>query len=702
MAFNFVKIGIDMSNGKKSVKLPKNWTTLTKSIYNNEPDFAVLTGKINDIIIIDLDNKDPEFSALIWFQKHFGDINLVNTLVTKTINHGFHIYFKYHNSIKSRLNFLNLPIDILSDSRCAYEGQHYPIFLDKPIRELTEHELCILSEKRINKKSKSPKKSPKKSSKKSTIPNYKQVNNLLQLPNDTKWNMEKLDNSTKFIPECYICLVDPTKQHSHNEHSAIFINDDKSIVKSCFSHGTQIVSDNISKQIYNFLVLNKSDDINNKDTMQIALKILETKTLIFKDKKFYLYNNISGIYEPKDDLQIIKEIKHTVDYLVSEGQYFGWFEWINKINYKENLIKELRAECFIEHDIDSNPFLLGFPNGVLDLQTNEFRKGRPDEYITMKCGVDYDINIDTSLAYDVLEGMFQDVNERDFILNKLALCLEGFNREQALTFNYGFTASNGKSFLMERFRAIMGDYGGSFPVTLLTNKMKGAGETNSSLVEFSNKRFLYCSEPENGSKLNSNMIKQLTGDIIKTRGLYNDKDKEIQPTFKLFVCCNNLPNFDSYDEGISRRIFITEYKTKFCINPLKKNERLLKRYSPEDIVIINKGFMGIIILQYFKLYNNKFIYMEPTNFYNIRKLFLNDNKDIIKNLLLETYEIGEDKDFVKLKDVKDILKSNGIKEKDIISIIKIVLDTFEDSDFKENSCVNNKSIRNFFIKLKKS
>ena len=98
---------------------------------------------------------------------------------------------------------------------------------------------------------------------------------------------------------------------------------------------------------------------------------------------------------------------------------------------------------------------------------------------------------------------------------------------KTITFNYGFTASNGKSFLMERICSLMGDYGDSFNVNLLTNKMSLAGDANSTLVNFKNKRFVYCSEPEAGAKLNTNFVKILTGDTIKARGLYSNEEEKL-------------------------------------------------------------------------------------------------------------------------------------------------------------------------------
>ena len=83
---DMIKIGITFP--KKNVKLPKNWPSFTKSQYLNEPNFAILTGKLNDILVIDIDNKDPQFKGLVWFQSHFGDITELDTLVTQTINRG--------------------------------------------------------------------------------------------------------------------------------------------------------------------------------------------------------------------------------------------------------------------------------------------------------------------------------------------------------------------------------------------------------------------------------------------------------------------------------------------------------------------------------------------------------------------------------------------------------------------------------------
>jgi len=850
---NFVKIGIDMSHGKSSVKLPKNWTKLTNSVYNGEPNYAILTGETNGVVVVDIDKKSEAFTGLVWFNTHFGDIHAQDTLVTKTINGGYHVYFQYDPRIKTKLNKSKLHIDILVDKRCAYEGSGYDVICNKPIRALTDSEVELLTARdpgadgvrnvgadagadTARATSRCPvglgvlteimstidisetyddwmhigfslidfckqdgidlndglelfkmysQRNPSKYDESNTIDQWNHwvsrdsersergsVNTTERSASgDTdsgsagnskitkgtilrlfKNKNEKRFSELKLGSKVDLEILNELDKVSGNsivkvheiKHLEIYKKTKASIeaiMKSrglepihdyvsrecsnvqfyseCDRHGYKIccrhcnfeyprehipVNKDIAPTVFNLLVNIKDDNISNKDTSQVAKKMISYKNLIYTvDNKWYLYNETSGIYENKNDLEVMNEMENVVSLMLEEGYEEEWFNWVNKINYKENLIKELKVKCFKRVALDNCDFLLGFENGVYDLTSNTFRKGGVDEYVTMKCGVAFESNGGTDesegLAMEVLKGIFPDPEELQFALNRFCLCLEGYNREQMITFAYGYTASNGKSYLMERLRQALGDYSGTFPVTLLTGKMKGAGEANSSLVEFNKKRFMYCSEPEAGSKLNTNYVKLLTGDKIKARGLYSDKEKEISPTYKIFVCCNALPNFDVYDEGIARRIRLLEYRTRFCDNPKKKNERLLKKYTIEEELCIARGLMKLLIKQYTSLKQNGYKYSEPKAFSSMRKLYLNDNKDVITDLLLENYEQGDDKDYVKLTDIKNTLKQGGIKEKDVISIKKLVEETFSEVEFREMSRVNNVPLRNYFLRL---
>jgi phage/plasmid-associated DNA primase len=155
---------------------------------------------------------------------------------------------------------------------------------------------------------------------------------------------------------------------------------------------------------------------------------------------------------------------------------------------------------------------------------------------------------------------------------------------------------------------------------------------------------MYCSEPESGYKLNTNFVKLLTGDILKARGLYVNKEEAIKPSYNIFVCCNTLPNFDAYDEGIARRIRMIEFKTKFVENPTRRHEMQVKKYTAEEERTIEEGLMKMLVDRYKDLKNACYNYKEPGELRRLRKMYTNDNKDEITSLLLENYEIGETSD----------------------------------------------------------
>lgn len=791
---NLLKIGVTFP--KKNVKLPKNWPNITKSIYDNKlhKNFAILTGKSNNIIIIDLDNKDPTFKGLVWFEKNFGKISDINTLVTKTVNGGYHIYFKYTNLI-TNITSKEFNIDILSDKRCCYQGEGYPVISDSDsdnengtskIRDLTNSEIIKVLSLKLNPELLDIINIPVAETydewfkigvslidfcknKEISLSTGLDVFKIYSMRNKTKYDAEytvtqweqwcnsdydgkkitektiinkfnKYKDTSLLIEELDIISQQSSINFHDIKHIEILKKSNVLIEALMHSNGIDIIHNMVSKKckgiflysdcskdgykikcrncdfvyppenipisrdlapnIFNLILINQEDNIKNKQTKAVAEYLLNHTTIIYNNKNWYQFNTESGIYEKQDELVILRNLDVVIDTFKQNGQTEEWFKWMDHINYQKNLLEELKKQCFYENELDSNKFLLGFNNGIYDLENDTFRIGKIEDYVTMKCGCDFNTEYSTELASHILQDIFPIEDERNFAICKLALTLEGYNREQKITFNYGYTASNGKSFIMEIMRNVMGDYGDSFPVTVVTGKMKEAGDTNSTLSGFRNKRFLYCSEPEAGLKINSNYIKTLTGDTIKVRALYSTSDEEIKPTYKMFMCCNTLPNFDTYDEGIARRVSLLEYKTKFCEEPKRKHEKLLKKYNDYELDEIYKGFTKILIDKYNQLKTCNFKYIEPEYLKTLCKLYVNDNKNVIKDVLLENFEIGESVDFVKIKDIKSVLKKNGIVEKDVITLKYIVEDMFEGVEFKDIKKINNKQYKSIFINLK--
>ena len=79
---------------------------------------------------------------------------------------------------------------------------------------------------------------------------------------------------------------------------------------------------------------------------------------------------------------------------------------------------------------------------------------------------------------------------------------------------------------------------------------------------------------------------------------------------------------------------------------------------------------------------------------------MNDNKSVIEETLKEYFDIGSDDDYVKLMDVKRVLKNSNIKEKNLVSLIYIIEDLFENVKFIYDTGVNNDRKYKIFKNLK--
>ena len=242
---------------------------------------------------------------------------------------------------------------------------------------------------------------------------------------------------------------------------------------------------------------------------------------------------------------------------------------------KTHLAKEA-AELFFSKDfnnnLDQNKWTLCFINGVVNLQTGEFRDGRPLDYISKSTNVPYipenEMNSTENqlLEKEVLAFMtelFPDDELCEYMWEHLASTLVGANLSQ--TFNiYKGDGSNGKSVLAILMSKALGEYcTPSAPLSIITSKRASLGGTSSELYALKSIRYAIFSEPSKGMVLNEGAMKEMTGDAkISARELYQTATVFNQ-MFSLAVCTNSLFEIKSNDEGTWRRLRIVDFKSCF-------------------------------------------------------------------------------------------------------------------------------------------
>lgn len=240
---------------------------------------------------------------------------------------------------------------------------------------------------------------------------------------------------------------------------------------------------------------------------------------------------------------------------------------------KNNIIREASPIFYDKNfikNMDANKYLMCFSNGVMDFKNKVFREGNPQDYITKSTNIPYEPicltnSTQTRLIAEITEFMKQlfPIEELNtYMWEHLASCLIGENLNQ--TFNiYRGSGSNGKSLLTKLMKETLGDYVGTVPITLVTDKRNSIGGTSSEVIQLKGVRYAVMQEPSKTMALNEGIMKELTGsDPIQARALYAESETFI-PQFNLVVCTNNLPEINSNDDGTWRRIRICDFMSKF-------------------------------------------------------------------------------------------------------------------------------------------
>jgi phage/plasmid-associated DNA primase len=98
---------------------------------------------------------------------------------------------------------------------------------------------------------------------------------------------------------------------------------------------------------------------------------------------------------------------------------------------------------------------------------------------------------------------------------------------------------------------------------VLTRKRPDGGAANPDIITTKAKRYIYMGEPDEGEKLNTSIMKQISGeDRIQARGLFSDQEK-FTMMGKIFMSCNDLPPVSSMDNGTWRRIRVIPHMSVF-------------------------------------------------------------------------------------------------------------------------------------------
>lgn len=356
--------------------------------------------------------------------------------------------------------------------------------------------------------------------------------------------------------------------------------------------------------------------------LTLRSKISTELVLKVKDLAKLTYDEVKG--DDKDSEIVQKKRRDQMDKLIIS---------LKTATFKDNIMKECKElfykEEFLEK-LDQNIYLLGFTDGVLDISTMEFRRGRPEDYISKSTKYDfsresgdrkygalkYMYNEDSAEIIEVkniIFKIFPDPDLREYFIEYCAKLLKGGNFAKNFVVMSG-EGDNGKSVTIELLEHVLGEYAIKFPTTLIVGKRTQSSAAAPEVVRSKGIRFAVLQEPSGKDVINDGILKELTGnDSMIARDLFKGSEQmsEIKLFFKLCLICNKLPKIVSDDQAIWNRVRVLNFESKFPKSdadvPATEEEQIQKKIFKreptlnERLPYLKNAFLWIMIDRWNKI-----------------------------------------------------------------------------------------------------
>ena len=224
-------------------------------------------------------------------------------------------------------------------------------------------------------------------------------------------------------------------------------------------------------------------------------------------------------------------------------------------------------------DFDTDPYLLGVKNGILDLRKGVLVPLTPDLLIRKRCSVIFDPSADAPRFRQFLEEIVPDKELRAFLVRFLGYCLTGSIKEHRWLFLIG-EGRNGKSVLLRVMEKLLGRGYGQKVISdvLMQGAPKNSSGPQPEILQLQGARFIFGSETREGQKWDDARIKEITGgDPLTGRWLNQNAKITFDPNFKLVIAGNNFPIARDNSKGFWDRIIVFPFNVNFTDQQIDKH-----------------------------------------------------------------------------------------------------------------------------------
>lgn len=212
--------------------------------------------------------------------------------------------------------------------------------------------------------------------------------------------------------------------------------------------------------------------------------------------------------------------------------------------------------------LDADPWILNCQNGTVDLTTGNLRPHAHADMLTKISPVEFDPDATCPVWERFIASLFGgDEGLVGYVQRLCGYWLTGVVREQILPILHG-SGANGKTTFLNTIMDVIGpDYVMKAVPDFLMAKRHESHPTDK--ADLFGKRFVACSETEEGRRLAESLVKELTGaEKIRARRMREDF-WEFNPTHKIALVTNHRPTVSGTDRGIWRRLRLVPFEVCF-------------------------------------------------------------------------------------------------------------------------------------------
>lgn len=324
--------------------------------------------------------------------------------------------------------------------------------------------------------------------------------------------------------------------------------------------------------------------------------LFERKAMIFAKKKI----QAAGIDKTK-----------ATEFEGNEKICTGALKIIGDISRRAEIVKLCRSEgTFLGYagPFDANPFLIACTNGVLNLETLEFRDGRPEDNIRTSIPTEWKGPDEPCPTWeDALWGIFDEDEEViEYVHHVLGYCLSGLNVHHILWIWEG-KGRNGKGLIVRMLEHVLGPFIGHVDRELLLERKHGGRQSGApapDILALQGKRCAFVVETAEGRKFDPGKMKWLTGgDTLTARGLYSKDITTFPNQAKLHLQTNFRPHISGGDYAAWQRIVLLPFHVSFVPDPSPdpaRKERKLYPYLEDELRKEAPGILAWLVQGFIK------------------------------------------------------------------------------------------------------